>query len=252
MGRVVEFVHNQEYIRALIGPAIEGLRDAEPEKFRKLLEIYLQDKPVRSIRDANESIFQCIVEILLDERKYRIPELLLVVDGTKERRDGRFGFPDIFLLPTLSGRLGVVLELKYMTLEGLWRGSQKEKQYALRRPTHEELAELADVIRKENEEELWGRRYGYFTKKGGISFTTVRDVMEDAKGQLKRYLDVIKEGKAKGNGRGVADNRVMIAQWQGHDSLFGYVFIGIGGRRVLVSERRYVQTFHQYQRTWTE
>src|SRR4051794_9280945 len=72
--------------------------------------------PLRFLLTANESVLQDIVELILDERSDRASQLRLVVDGSKEPGDGRFGFVDIFIqrsaIPTASGYTCVVMELK--------------------------------------------------------------------------------------------------------------------------------------------
>ncbi|CAG8624963.1 2382_t:CDS:2, partial [Racocetra fulgida] len=68
-----------------------------------------------------------------EEGSLRIPndiiktELRLVIDGSKKYGEGRNGFVDIFIPPqvirSVSKRTpGIILELKYITLEGLWSG----------------------------------------------------------------------------------------------------------------------------------
>jgi len=65
--------------------------------FIEILENFLQDRPVRSASNMNESVFQAIIEAIFVETGPCLPELCLVVEPTKERGDGQYGFIDLFL-----------------------------------------------------------------------------------------------------------------------------------------------------------
>src|SRR5687767_3669375 len=125
--RITSYLHAQDKIRVLISPAIKNLGESRTEEFVELLKTFLETRALRSQTRANESVLQGVVEVLLDEPNSRVPELRLILDGKKEYGDGRFGFVDIFILlmsTTIVDErtLGVVLELKNITLKGLWRG----------------------------------------------------------------------------------------------------------------------------------
>src|SRR3954469_25501158 len=129
--RITSYLHAQDKIRVLIGPAIENLGKGRTNEFVELLETFLKTRTLRSEKSAKESVLQGVVELLLDEPNSRVPELRLVLDGTKKCGDGRFGFVDVFILPmdiiTVGERtFGIVLELKNIMLEGLWRGEMSD------------------------------------------------------------------------------------------------------------------------------
>ncbi|CAB4375742.1 unnamed protein product [Rhizophagus irregularis] len=83
-----------------------------------------KDKSQISLSSANEPVLQAIVENLLP-LKYCIPELLLVMDRTKLKGFGRFGYSDIFILKGI-GNNNISLELKYIPLVGLIKNQKKE------------------------------------------------------------------------------------------------------------------------------
>ncbi|KAG0347172.1 hypothetical protein BG004_008328, partial [Podila humilis] len=97
LARIATFLRAQDKISALMVPAIRSLKAGNAEEFRKLLETFFSYRAVRSLKNANEAVLQGIVELLLDEPSNRVPELRLVVDGSKEPGNGRFGFVDIFI-----------------------------------------------------------------------------------------------------------------------------------------------------------
>ncbi|CAB4375739.1 unnamed protein product [Rhizophagus irregularis] len=100
--------------------------DSSSELVTKQIRILEQnkDKSQISLSSANEPVLQAIVENLLP-LKYCIPELLLVMDSTKLKGFGRFGYSDIFILKGI-GNNNISLELKYIPLVGLIKNQKKE------------------------------------------------------------------------------------------------------------------------------
>src|SRR4051812_16184940 len=98
-------------------PAISSLKDGSVKEFCKLLETFLHSRATRSLQTANEAVLQGVVELLLNEPSKNVPELRLVVDGSKNKTDGRFGFADIFIPrnPEATEQICVVMELKNAT-----------------------------------------------------------------------------------------------------------------------------------------
>jgi len=142
-------------------PAIRNLKAGSAEEFCELLETFFSSRAVRSLSTANESVLQGIVELLLDEPSNRIPELRLVVDGSKEPGEGRFGFVDTFIPRQAIGsdQTCVVMELKNATLEGLCRGITG------RSPNYEELESLrADLQMERAPPILLSRKYAYWSR----------------------------------------------------------------------------------------
>ncbi|KAF9343232.1 hypothetical protein BGX26_006060, partial [Mortierella sp. AD094] len=246
LDRIAGFLRTQNKISALMVPAMANLKAGRPNEFRELLENFLLSRNVRSLQTANEAVLQGIVELLLDEPSNRVPELCLVVDGSKELGNGRFGFVDIFIprnaMATGSEQTCVVMELKNATLEGLWKGASSRK------PNHKDLEDLYKALHDENEDRLLSRKYAFWSKEDGrwIS-TTLGSIMEGGLKQLQRYMNTIALGKPQRyNASGVLDSRVNIDI--GLDDLQGYVAMAIGGARVLVRSVEAIETTYAYVR----
>ncbi|KAG9289329.1 hypothetical protein G9A89_007890 [Geosiphon pyriformis] len=168
------FSHAQDKIWVLMGPAIENLFKGKVNGFVHFFEYFLETRAMRSLETANEVVLQGIVEVLLDESKSHVSELCLMVDGTKNKGEGCFGFVDMFLPPKISPKygktLGVVLELKDITLLGL----------------------LRSLVIKENTNELMTRKYIHWLKEQKKSVLMTFDaVMKDSVKQLETYLETI-------------------------------------------------------------
>ena len=111
-------------------PAFNKLITGEIDDFIKLLKYFLQTRSLRSLELSSEPVLQGIVECLLDPPDKSIPELCLVINKTKKKGEGRYGFIDIFIPPrdiAINQRsLGIILELKYITLDGLLKGRKND------------------------------------------------------------------------------------------------------------------------------
>lgn len=248
--RVTSYLRAQDKIRVLIGPAIENLGKCRTNEFVKLLETFLETRALRSQESANEPVLQGVVEVLLDEPNSRVPELRLVLDGTKKYGDGRFGFVDIFIHPMLTSAMGertcgVVLELKNIMLTGLWKGEINDWN---NKPNFSDLEKLQVKLCIEDDESLLARKYMYWSKEqNGPVLTTVGNVMANAVKQLKKYMQTIRKGKPKSYcDSGVLDSRVRIGK--GYDDLQGHVVIAIGGKRILVHSTELMPTPNEYQK----
>jgi hypothetical protein len=208
----------------------------------------LEKRALRSIQFANEAALQGVVELLLDNPARHVPELRLVLDGMKEIGRGRFGFVDIFVLPTPTDRFertqAVVIELKYITLKGLAKGEANDPT---KQPTHDESDRLIMKLQAENDETLLNRRYIYWSiEDRRWARTTVREVMDGAKEQLSQYIDTIKMGPAKQwTDSGVLDSRVEIKEW-GNDRLNGHVIMVVGKNRVLTHSMKLSTSQFEY------
>ena len=225
-------------------PAIRNLRAGSAKEFCELLETFLSSRAVRSLQTANEAVLQGIVELLLDEPSNRVPELRLVVDGSKEIGDGRFGFVDVFIprqaMATGDDQTCIVMEHKNATLEGLWKGASSQK------PNYNDLESLHEALRYENEDALHARKYVYKSQGDGrLVSTTLKSIMEGGLQQLRQYMRIIALGKVRSyRDSGVLDSRVNIDI--GLDDLQGYVVMAIGGARVLMRSEECVQTQCEY------
>lgn len=243
--RITSYLHAQDKIRVLIGPAIENLVSGRVNGFVELLKTYLKERAVRSLKTMNESVLQGIVEIILDEPSYRIPELRLVVDGTKAKEESRYGFVNIFI-PPKAWSIGVVLELKDITLLGLLRGLAEKWNL---RPTYEQYEKLAKEVIEEKENNLLARKYMYWSEdQEKPVLTTVGDILRSAVEQCDRYVGTIALGKPKYfDNPGALDSRIIVNV--GCDDLQGHVVMAIGGRRILVCSTDLISTQYKYQRS---
>src|SRR5262249_6408928 len=146
--RIAAFLRTQDKISALMVPATKSPRAGSAKEFCEVLETFLSSRAVKSSQTANEVVLRGIVELFLDEPSNRVPELRLVVDGSKEPGDGRFGLVNIFIPPTASEQTCVVMELKNATSDGLWKGATGQK------PDYEALENLRSALRNETEDSL--------------------------------------------------------------------------------------------------
>ncbi|KAF9150525.1 hypothetical protein BGX20_005656 [Mortierella sp. AD010] len=246
LNRIEGFLRTQIKISTLMVPAMANLKAGRPNEFRELLQNFLLSRNVRSLQTANEAVLQGIVELLLDEPSNQVPELRLVVDGSKELGNGQFGFVDIFIprhaMATGSEQTCVVMELKNATLEGLWKGASSRK------PNPKDLEDLHKALHDENEDRLLSRKYAFWSKEDGRYIPkTLGSIMEGGLRQLQRYMNTIALGRPQRyNASGVLDSRVNIDI--GLDDLQGYVVMAIGGARVLIRSVEPIQTTYEYVR----
>jgi len=233
-----------------MGPAFRNLVRGRINEFVDLTLTFLRTRSYRSTQYASENVFQGVLEVLLDEPKFRMGELRLVVDGTKDYGDGRFGFVDIFISPMNIGggrerTQGVVLELKNVTMRGLCsgeKGSWKESY------PYNELEEMARKLDKEDEKVLLARKYMYKSMDEDTYLsTTVGATMDSAEKQLDKYMRTIALGslrKSDYTSSGILDQRIRT--YKGCDKLQGHVVMAIGSRRVLVRSTELISTRFEY------
>jgi hypothetical protein len=160
LARIQNYLRAQESIGSLLGPAFDSLVRGKPDDFIKLLTAFFKTRALRSLQSTNEATLQGIVELILDKPSSRVPELCLVIDGNKQKGNGRFGFVDVFIpgMTTTSGTRtdAKILELKYLTLEGLYKGMKKSWD---RSPNYSDLENLDKLLGVESEESLLKREY---------------------------------------------------------------------------------------------
>lgn len=222
--------------------------DGSVIEFATLLKTFLKTRSLRSLQNASESVLQGVAELLLDKPTMRVPELCLVVDGTKKYGVGRNGFVDIFIPPQTSeaaGRrtCGIILELKYITLGGLWSGEAKDWD----RPCgYKQLEGFKSRICEEDEQHLLTRKYMHFSKdlKKPV-LTTVSAIMEGAVKQLEVYMELVAKGEpATYCDCGLADTRIKISA--GTDRIQGHVIMAIAGDHVIVRSTEAIPTPYEY------
>ena len=213
--------------------------------FIEILENFLQDRPVRSASDMNESVFQAIIEAIFVETGPCLPELCLVVDPTKERGDGRYGFIDLFLATKSDAFVShlPVLELKNVSLKALWNATQSTLSHI--DPPTDQLNNLRTVLIKESEEEIMSRDYCYWDKDCCAWCRQSLLLLKDqAVQQVGRYLDALCQGGVTESTAGLHDRRVGCRI--GNDVLVGYVVLCIGATRVLAWKANSRETKFKY------
>ncbi|GES92261.1 bromodomain-containing protein [Rhizophagus clarus] len=199
---VYEYIINNTF---LVASAYENLIAGDIVPFIKILKTFLLTRSKMSLFSADEAVLQAIVESLLPS-KYCIPELLLVMDGNKQKGFGRFGYSDIFVLKE-TGDNGISLELKYISLVGLIK-NQKNKVNT------KDLEKLDKTLEKEDKEVLLKRVYTYWSKEHKETIQiTINEVLNNGINQLQSYMNIISKGKpADYFSLGVFDERVKITK----------------------------------------
>ncbi|EXX61386.1 uncharacterized protein OCT59_015242 [Rhizophagus irregularis] len=174
--------------------------DSSSELVTKQIQILEQNKD-----NANEPVLQAIVENLLP-LKYRIPELSLVMDGTKLKGFGRFGYSDIFILKGI-GNNNISLELKYIPLVGLIKNQKKKFNT-------NDLENLDKIIEKEDEKILLKRSYEYWSKEyNETKKITIEEILNNGIKQLKSYMNIISKGNSNDYySSGIFDKRIKITK----------------------------------------
>ncbi|KAI8345922.1 hypothetical protein B0O80DRAFT_471260 [Mortierella sp. GBAus27b] len=247
IGRVMNFLRTQDKICSLITPSMTNLKAGRARDFQTLLENLLQSRATRSIQNANEAVLQGIVEVLWNEPNNHVPKLCLVIDGTKGPGQGRYGFVDIFVPSCAGARAGdqtcIAMELKNVHLSGLF------KAISTCNPTYSDYEALRKAIIAEDDSTLLARKYQFFSQSENKWITTtLESIMESGKTQLRRYMETIALGKFNTfSASGVLDNRVGIVD--GLDDIKGYVFMAVGGARVLVDTMEAIDTTNSYVKT---
>lgn len=232
MSRIHNYISAQQQIKNQIAHANRSLRNGSVKLFAKLLGDFLATWTIRSLRSSNEVVLQGVVEILLDPPRTRVPELYLVMDGKKQKGDGRYAFPDIFVVGNDNSESAVVLELKDIHLSGLWNGAHGGwAKWTI--PSYEELEALAEKVAVMDEASMDKMWYMYWSDRDNkYTSTTIGKMRKDALAQVKRYVKVIKKGRAeKFEDSGVRDPRVTVKRTD--STLFSFVLMAVGGQRIL-------------------
>ncbi|POG72284.1 hypothetical protein GLOIN_2v1829862 [Rhizophagus irregularis DAOM 181602=DAOM 197198] len=204
----------------LIVSAYENLVSGNIIPFIEILKTFLLTRSQMYLFSADEPVLQAIVESLLP-LKYCIPELSLVMDGTKPKGFGRFGYSDIFILKGI-GNNNVSLELKYISLVGLIKNQKKKFNT-------NDLENLDKIIEKEDEKVLLKRLYTYWSKEHNETRqTTIEDILNNGVNQLKSYMNIISKGKTIDYySSGIFDKRIKITK-SNSNKLEGFVILVIG------------------------
>jgi hypothetical protein len=153
-----------------------------------------------------------------------VAELCLLANPKVNHGNGRYSFVDIFFP---SSSCSIILELKNASLEGIWRGQGNSED-----PNSKDLANLREVLKKEEKEKLLKRKVQYRKENEWVT-TTIDQLEKTASQQLTKYIGIMKNGSAVVDKAGISDGRVVCSP--GRCKLIGYVVICVGGTRVLVS-----------------
>src|SRR5919205_602304 len=175
--------------------------------------------------------------------KHRIPEFCLVIDGKKQKGNGRFGYLDIFVLGETKGN-NICIELKYISLIGLIRDTNGNQIEAF---GTNELEKLDKKLEKENEKSLLDKQYVYYSKEfKKWKQTTIHEVLNNGINQLKLYMNTISKGQTTGySTSGVCDKRIKITK-SDPNNLKGFVILVVGFRRILWKSVEEVVSHYKY------
>ncbi|CAB4488189.1 unnamed protein product [Rhizophagus irregularis] len=189
----------------LIVSAYENTVSGNIIPFIEILKTFLSTRSQMSLFSADEPVLQAIVESLLP-LKYCIPELSLVMDGTKPKGFGRFGYSDIFILKGIGNN-------NFNT---------------------NDLENLDKIIEKEDEKVLLKRLYTYWSKEHNETRqTTIEDILNNGVYQLKSYMNIISKGKTIDYySSGIFDKRIKITK-SNSNKLEGFVILVIGFQLLL-------------------
>ncbi|UZO26277.1 uncharacterized protein OCT59_018515 [Rhizophagus irregularis] len=224
----------------LIVSAYENLVANNILPFIELLKTFLSTRSQISLSSANEPVLQAIVENLLP-LKYCIPELSLVMDGTKLKGFGRFGYSDIFILKGI-GNNNISLELKYIPLVGLIKNQKKKFNT-------NNLENLDKIIEKEDEKILLKRSYEYWSKEHNeTKKITIEEILNNGIKQLKSYMNIISKGNTNDYySSGIFDKRIKITK-SNPNKLKGFVILVIGFRRILWKSVEEITSNYSYEK----
>ncbi|RUS34283.1 hypothetical protein BC938DRAFT_481471 [Jimgerdemannia flammicorona] len=245
--RIRDFLNVREDIRNLMQPAFDRLTLGDVVCFSELLKTFLQTRATRSVMTSSEAMLQGVVELLLPPRN-RVPELRLVMDGSKSKGDGRFGFVDVFIPPRhvsdTTRSLGTAIELKYITLNGLVKGAANNWDQFV---DYRNSENMNKNLVAENDDALLDRKYMFWSKeKKKSELMTVRDIVRNAETQLIAYMETIVKGEVMGyHESGVFDERVRVTE-SGRDRLKGHVIVVVGSHRIICRSTKLMTTNFQY------
>ncbi|CAB4380741.1 unnamed protein product [Rhizophagus irregularis] len=194
--------------------------DLSSELVTKQIQVLEQNKDKLVYR-------QVVNDALLIASAYE--NLVAVMDGTKLKGFGRFGYSDIFVLKGI-GYNNVCLELKYISLVNLIKLIKNYKN----KFNANDLENLDKIIEKENEMVLLKRSYSYWSKEyGETKQTTIGEVLDNGVNQLKSYMNVISNGKTINySSSGIFDERIKITK-SNPNKLKGFVILVVGFHHVL-------------------
>lgn len=215
--------------------------EGKPKLLVDVLEHILKGHPVRVALESNEATFRTLIEICWFDKC--IPEVCLVVNPGQLRGHGRFGFIDLFVVPSIRGTEScvAVIELKNVTLLGILRAAGNNE------PTYGDKDSLRQKLSTETGSQLLEREFCYWDRKTQTYIkTSIKASREEAIGQVNRYLRIAREGMVKPDCAGILDARISCKK--GKDRLEGHVVMCIGGTRVLTWRAGQQRSLYSFQR----
>jgi hypothetical protein len=162
----------------------------------------------------------------------------LIIDPTKKQGEGLNGFVDIFIGSPQRKDIGIVVKLKNVKLEDLWRARQKNPK--AKPKSQKDYNDLLTELRNADENTLLNLPY---ETKNNIK-SEVKCKLTKAQDQLDRYMGIISCGEG-GLAKGILDPRVSCTDGQG--VLYGYVIIAVGGKRVICRSTKSTSTRYAYE-----
>ncbi|CAG8789411.1 39191_t:CDS:2 [Gigaspora margarita] len=165
---------------------------------QKLLSFF-KSRSSYSLLNANEAVLQAVMELLLPNDK--IPELCLLMDNTKPRGDGRFGFVDMMFGDA-------IIELKYVNILGLIKAIKNDWNVS---PCTNDLANFDKCIENEDENKLLERNFMFWSKEQNRpKIIKLNEILLSAEEQVTRYMNVIVNGPVQNGQPGIIDSRTII------------------------------------------
>jgi hypothetical protein len=234
-GRIRAYLNRDPGFSTRMLQSYHNFMRGETVPFVKVLEDFFRTRVTRTLMVTDESNLEMAIELLWFEEAQCVPQLCLVMDFTKHWGEGRGGFVDIFVGNSLrrisSANPIIVLELKHLTLRGLWKAQQRKPD--LESTSSKDYAPIVTMLRDANEDQLLAMKYTYYDEEKHKWITLrVRDVLQEATAQVNKYIGIISMGPVTTAHSVVLDARITCCDG-GCDILFGYVIICIGGTRGL-------------------
>ncbi|CAG8655880.1 7411_t:CDS:2, partial [Dentiscutata heterogama] len=209
--------------------AYNDLIKGDVTTFIQLLKLSLLTRSPMSLAPANEEVLQGIFETLLPP-SYRIPQLRLVMNGQKEKGEGRFGFLDLFLLGE-AGQ-GVSIELKYISTGGLLKAKTGQTAKKFDTTEHDQLDRELETL---NEEALLKTPYTFLSRDNEQYIQiTINRILENGIRQLKSYIKIIEKGNVGGyTDSGIYDTRISTTRKNKPNNIKGFLILVVGFRSIL-------------------
>ena len=221
----------------------------ETTPFVGVLEEFLQKRCTRSLTATYESNLEMAIELLWFEEVQCVLQMCLVEDPAKPWGKGRGAFVDIFIGNSQrhhrTANQVLVMELKNVTLCGLWRAQQQNPDTLPR--SNNEYEPTVRFLRNATEDQILAMKHAFYDKatQKWIKLL-VKDTLQGATAQLDKYMTVISRGRVTFTSPGVLDDRIKCHPG-GCDVLCGYVVICIGGTCVICRSMMRKDSYYSFE-----